>query len=371
MISGKAFRRGKYWYIGWSEGGKWKNRTTHIPAEDNNPPAEVLKQLLELKERLKCGKTGEVYVPKITIRDALSEWLELDRKIHKDTPATYRNHLCYVPKWFEPNREKLVAYFTEADVAEIVAAMNQKATTFRTNRNAYSYCTQFWQFCVDKGYSKRNVFRASDVKKRIAGSREQKLERRALTYEEQEAIFSFLRGWPLTCATIAIWTGARASEAVRVQYEDVDFVKRKLRFVEKKRGGRIIYKPIHPVLYDFLRSIGPDDYPPVGKRPINLSDIFSRAAGRAKVSNATFHWLRHTLASRLFDEGVSERDAAAILGHTVEVHRIYAHANHARLLNNLEKVKSVGDLQGSSDKNSNFMLPLEHITIPTDQPEQV
>lgn len=371
MISGRAFRRGKYWYLGWHENGRWINKTTHIQSENDNPPPEVLKQLLELKERLKCGKTGEIYIPKITIKGALTEWLDLDRKIHKDTPATYANHLCHVPRWFEPTKDKLVSHFTEADVSDIVAAINQRPTTFRGNKNIYSSITQFWQFCVDKGYSKRNVFKLSNAKDRISGSREAKLERRALTYEEQNAIFSFLKGWPLTCAMIAIWTGARASEAVKVQLEDVDFMKKKIRFVEKKLHGRIIWKPIHPILHDYLRSIGPDDYPPAGKKPINLSEIFSRAALKAKVKNATFHWLRHTLASRLFDEGVSERDAAAILGHTVEVHRIYAHANHTRLLDNLGRVKSDRVLIGSSDKNGNLMLPDAHITLPDEKPEQV
>ena len=197
-----------------------------------------------------------------------------------------------------------------------------------------------------KGYSKQQFFSFSMMKK-ISGDRNPRIERRGLSYEEEEKIFAHLSGWGLTCSKIAIWTGARISEAVKVRREDVDFLQGEIRFREKKAGDRPIVKSMHPCLIDFLRNLSVDDYPPENSSECALRDRFKKAVAKSGVPNATFHWLRHTLASRLFDEGIGERDAAAILGHTQAVHRVYAHASRERLKSKLAKVRNVGFLSGS------------------------
>ena len=59
MISGRAIKRGNWWHIGWNEGGRWMQKSTHIRAEGNNPPPEVNRLLADIQEKLKCFKTGE------------------------------------------------------------------------------------------------------------------------------------------------------------------------------------------------------------------------------------------------------------------------------------------------------------------------
>lgn len=354
MISGKISNRNGYWTIGWRENGKWHRKSTHIRVDSPVPPARVTRLLAELQERLECGKNGIEYIPKLTIGEALKEWLEVTKRVTKDTPQTYANLASFVPKLFAKFNDKMVCHFNEADFLTIIGDINAGEQAYNTKRNYFSGCSVFMKFCTAKGYTQRNMFNREFLKesfKKIKGDRKPRLERRALTYEEEAKIFSFLKGWPLTCSKVAIWTGARASEAVKIKMQDVDFMKHQIHFREKKLGGRPIIKPMHPTLEAFLRSIAPDDYPPEQKRAVNLSEIFNRAAVKAGVPRATFHWLRHTLASRLFDEGVDERIASAILGHTVAVHRVYAHANREKLLKNLEKVKNVSVLLAATDQN--------------------
>jgi integrase len=55
-------------------------------------------------------------------------------------------------------------------------------------------------------------------------------------------------------------------------------------------------------------------------RPEWYSDRFRALCAGAKVPTITLHAVRHSLAFLLHKQGVSPADAAALLGHTVEVH---------------------------------------------------
>jgi integrase len=338
------FRRGGYWHLGWQQDGKWKQVSTKFRAEGKAPPIEVHELRLRKEKEIACIAVGLEYVKPITIKEAIAEWTEIDRKTA--TQGTFCNHQSNVPKRLARFNDKLVAHFNEADAQEVVASMNSEPTSYSTKRSMFASFASFWKFIMAKGYSKQQFF-SSQMRKKISGDRNPVMERRGLTYEEEEKIFSHLSGWGLTCAKIAIWTGARISEAVKVQREDVDFMQGEIRFKEKKAGGRPIIKSMHPSLAEFLRNLSVDDYPPKNASEDSLRDRFMKAVSMAGVPNATFHWLRHTLASRLFEEGINERDAAAILGHTQAVHKAYAHASRERLKSKLSQLKNVGFLSGS------------------------
>lgn len=324
--------------------GKWRQISTKFRADGKNPPIEAQELKLRKEKEMACLHAGLEYVKPITVKEALAEWLDIDKKTCKQ--GTYYNHLCIVPKRFEPFNDKLVAYFTEGDAQQIVGIMNEEPTSYSSKRSMFSYCSAFWQFCVSKGYSKQQFFNKG-MRKKIKGDMSPRQERRGLSFDEEQKIFANLKDWALTCAKIALWTGARVSEAVKVRRDDVDLMLGEIKFREKKAGGRPIVKPIHPELADFLKNLSPDDYPPEGTGEEKLSRLFKSAVVKAGIPNASFHWLRHTLASRMLDEGLNERDAAAILGHTQAVHKVYAHASRERLKTKLSKVKNVGFLSGS------------------------
>jgi len=336
-------RRGEYWHLGWMQDGKWRQVSTKFRADGKVPPIEAQELRHRKEKEMACLIKGIEYVKPITIKEALAEWSEIDKQTCSF--GTWSNHQSYVPKRLEPFKDKLVFQFNEADVQQLVASLNSESTSYATKRVMFASCSSFWKFCMGKGYAKTPLFVLSMMKK-ISGDRNARFEKRALTPDEEERIFSGLSGWPLTCSMIALWTGARVSEAIRVRFSDVDFMVGEIRFKEKKLGGRAIVKQMHPTLMAFLRNLSIDDYPPEHIREAILSSKFQRAAIKAGVPNATFHWLRHTLASRLFEEGISERDAAAILGHTQAVHKAYAHVSRERLKNKLSLVKNVGFLSG-------------------------
>jgi len=375
MISGKAIRRGNWWHIGWNENGRWMQKSTHIRAEGNNPPPEVNRLLADIQEKLKCFKTGEEYIPKLLVSEAFLEWSKEDAKISKEGTWKYRQ--TFVPRTLgEEFFKKMVAHVNEGDVLSIIGRLNQHEMAYQTKLTVFASCASFWDFCVKKGYSKAQLFHKFN-KKKLKGDMEPRLERRALSYEEQDRIFSLLKSykkkWPLTCAMIGVWTGARISEAIQVRkdnlfFDDKEFngkVVPHIRIKDIKRGGVIMEKVMSPILAEYLKDLPEDAFPNDRVNKQKLAYYFQAAAKEAGVPNATFHWLRHTLASRLYDMGVEERLACAIIGHSQAVHKEYAHASKSKLLDKLTQVGNVEVLSSFGVKNDKIMPP--QATLITDK----
>jgi len=375
MISGKAFARGRWWHIGWSEGGKWIQKSTHFRVEGGNPPPEVNRLLADIQEKLKCAKTGEEYIPRLLVSEAFFEWSREDAKISKE--GTWKFRQSFVPRTLgEEFFRKMVAHVNEGDILSVIGRLNQHEMAYQTKLTVFASCASFWDFCVKKGYSKSQFFHKFN-KRKIKGDMEPRLERRALSHEEQEKIFSLLasapRKWPYTCAMIGLWTGARISEAVQVRKENLFFEEKEfngkvvphIRIRDIKRGGVIMEKVMSPPLAEYLRDLPEDAFPHEGASKFKLAYYFQVAAREAGIPNATFHWLRHTLASRLYDMGVEERLACAIIGHSKSVHKEYAHASKSKLLDKLTQVGNVGVLSGFQPENDKIMT--QQATLITDK----
>ena len=375
MISGRAIKRGNWWHIGWNENGRWMQKSTHIRAEGNNPPPEVNRLLADVQEKLKCFKTGEEYIPKLLVSEAFLEWSGEDAKISKEGTWKYRQ--TFVPRTLgEEFFKKMVAHVNEGDVMSVIGRLNQHGMAYQTKLTVFASCASFWDFCVKKGYSKTQFFHKFN-KKKIKGDMEPRLERRALSYEEQDRIFSLLKSykkkWPLTCAMIGVWTGARISEAIQVRKDNLFFDEKEfngkvvphIRIKDIKRGGVIMEKVMSPILAEYLKDLPEDAFPNDKVNKQKLAYHFQTAAKEAGVPNATFHWLRHTLASRLYDMGVEERLACAIIGHSQAVHKEYAHASKSKLLDKLTQVGNVEVLSSFGVKNDKIMT--QQATLITDK----
>ncbi len=350
-------------------------KSTHIRAEGNNPPPEVNRLLADIQEKLKCFKTGEEYIPKLLVSEAFLEWSGEDAKISKEGTWKYRQ--TFVPRTLgEEFFKKMVAHVNEGDVLNVVGRLNQHEMAYQTKLTVFASCASFWDFCVKKGYSKAQLFHKFN-KKKLKGDMEPRLERRALSYEEQDRIFSLLKSykkrWPLTCAMIGVWTGARISEAIQVRKDNLFFDEKEfngkvvphIRIKDIKRGGVIMEKVMSPILAEYLKDLPEDAFPNDKVNKQKLAYYFQAAAKEAGVPNATFHWLRHTLASRLYDMGVEERLACAIIGHSQAVHKEYAHASKSKLLDKLTQVGNVEVLSSFGVKNDKIMPP--QATLITDK----
>jgi integrase len=117
---------------------------------------------------------------------------------------------------------------------------------------------------------------------------------------------------------VALRTGARRAELLRLRWADLDMKRRTLTFRETK-NGRDRTVPMTETLRDLLqrlrRPLDPSAYVLPRYEPMALTRAFTRLAKRVGLDGLTFHDLRHDAASTLTMAGVPQRTVMELLGH--------------------------------------------------------
>lgn len=151
-----------------------------------------------------------------------------------------------------------------------------------------------------------------------------------------------------------VYTGARMSEALYLDWSDVDLDERWVVFRDTKRKGEDRGIPLHPVAHEALERIrhrkGRVFLTPQGKpyhdtEKLAGGQVKSAWRGmceRAKVAGVTPHTLRHTFSTWLTAAGVSERIRDELMGHaSSETGRRYAHVPREELVAAVAKLKPI------------------------------
>lgn len=144
---------------------------------------------------------------------------------------------------------------------------------------------------------------------------------RYLQPEEVGAVLDKCPRWLKPIATLAVSTGMRRGEILRLRWLDVDLVDNRIILPQTKNGdGRIIY--MNEMALDALRSVEldaeTDPEEPIFRlkvTPEEVSWAFKRACSKAGIHDVTFHDLRHTAASWLRMSGADIHTVAEVLGH--------------------------------------------------------
>jgi integrase len=126
----------------------------------------------------------------------------------------------------------------------------------------------------------------------------------------------------LSAVRFLVLTGCRRSEALTLQWGDVDFSGHCLRFRDTKTGKQI--RPIGRAALDHLASIKPakiasTDFVFLGFSDtghfVGLPKAWDRVAGRAEIIDVSLHGLRHWFASAGADMNYSDLVIGGLLGH--------------------------------------------------------
>lgn len=157
---------------------------------------------------------------------------------------------------------------------------------------------------------------------------------RILTAEEEICLFEYAPKHLRPILIVALHTGMRRGEILRMKWEDIDFDAREIR-VQKTKTGRPRLIDINSTLYNELRTLrklSDNPYlfinPKTGKPYTKLQKSFDRARKRAGIDDLRFHDLRHTFASRLIVRGVDIIRVKDFLGHTsVKTTERYTHSS--------------------------------------------
>lgn len=184
-------------------------------------------------------------------------------------------------------------------------------------------------FAMREGFLNRNVAQS------VAHRTESNAIVRWLSDDERERLLAACKKspWPRLhpLVTMALTTGARRGELLKLTWADIDFDKGLATCRDTKNGDpRILPLPrtTQAVLKPF-RGIGsalvfPSERIPT--KPMEFRKLWNTALEQAGIENFRFHDLRHSAASYLVMNGATLHETAEVLGHrSVQTTKRYAH----------------------------------------------
>jgi len=145
---------------------------------------------------------------------------------------------------------------------------------------------------------------------------------------------------------VALGTGGRRNEIVRLQWPQVDLDAAIVRFLRTKtKVDRAV--PLTGEALEILRTVAQQRTPTTswvfptwgGKRPTPIESPWQTAREAAGLDDFHFHDLRHTFASYCAMSGATLREIAEVLGHkNIQETMKYSHLTHSRTRGVVEKM---------------------------------
>jgi integrase len=170
----------------------------------------------------------------------------------------------------------------------------------------------------------------------VEAQREDNARTRFLSDAERERLLTACRlsTWPklYLLVLMAITTGARRGELLRLTYGDLDLAAGTA-YLRTTKNGQPRVLPLVPTVVAEIRRHGdkPDDVRLFAAKyhsdkPMSFSTMWRTAVKRASIEDFRFHDLRHSCASYLAQSGASLLEIADVLGHkSLDVTRRYSH----------------------------------------------
>jgi integrase len=156
---------------------------------------------------------------------------------------------------------------------------------------------------------------------------------RYLTEDEERRLFQVMPKEYHSLVTVALHTGLRASEELKLKWSDIDW-QQKLIYIRDPKAGKDQTVPMRDIVIETLKGI---------VRMFNNDHVFAGSGTeprkktienrywkeylrQAGIENFRWHDLRHTFGSRLAMDGVSIYDICRLMRHSsVNVTMRYAH----------------------------------------------
>ena len=161
--------------------------------------------------------------------------------------------------------------------------------------------------------------------------------KRYLTKEEEKKLLEVSNPTLRAMIILALNTGMRVGEILNLKWEHV-FMKQKYLVALNPKNGKPRKLLINKKLETVLKSIPVlSEYvftnPKTKTKYQNIKKTFSRAVEKAKIPHITFHELRHTVASRLNEQGVDILTIKEILDHSnITTTQLYTHTPRKNVL---------------------------------------
>ena len=134
---------------------------------------------------------------------------------------------------------------------------------------------------------------------------------------------------------LALFTGMRRSELVKLQWVDVHWDKQYIH-VKDTKNGEERFIPLTEKSAVVLKKMNK-----INDRVFNITEhavtvAFTRAIKRSQLTHMSFHTLRHEAITRFFEMGLTIPEVASISGHkSWSMLRRYTHLQSQKLINKL------------------------------------
>lgn len=210
-------------------------------------------------------------------------------------------------------------------------------------RHAFNVAMREWEWCQNNPMHRVSL---EQVRNEVD---------RWLTVEEESRLMAAATPWLQEIILFALNTGMRQGEILNLHWEHVDFGRGVLIVMRSKNGTRRTIPLMTPVfkLLSTMQARTAMSHGPVFRTPRGnaikvryLVREFCKARDMAGIPDFRFHDMRHTLATRLVQQGVDLYTVQRILGHKTSIMtQRYAHHSPESLrvgLSMLEKPLRIG-----------------------------
>ncbi|MEI6168844.1 MAG: tyrosine-type recombinase/integrase [bacterium] len=339
-----------YWYAAFYNGDGLRS----LKSTGTNDKKEAMRRCLEWAEASKTGREGRLtqerarkvladifarsnkeMLPTSTVREYLESWLsKKELEVEESSLVQYRTARNTLLDHLGAKANRSIETITLRDVSALRDTLARRMAAASVNKTL-KILGGVWRQARKDGLIDDDIFSKISPVKGLQG------KRRPFTGEELKLILGVSDNEWRGMILFGYYVGARLSDIASLTWANVDFANKELHFTAQKTK-RPMHVPLAGVLVQYLMALPSSDDPHAplfpssyeGNRSGTLSNRFynimvsaglvpKRSHEKAKggrdsrrvLNELSFHCLRHSAASALRNNGVTDVVAMTLLGH--------------------------------------------------------
>lgn len=321
------YQRGKVWWMSFTVNGSQERRSTETT--DKKTAQKIYhKVMTELAE----GKYFKKPVgSKKTVKEMIEKYLA-DYSQQNKAPSSQGNDREFGKYFIRFFGEMLVSDVSPNDLADYKKSRREKGVKGITINNELRFLSHVFKIAIgDWEWLELNP--VEKVSREMVEPRAE----RWLTYEEEQILLPQCEPWVQEIILVALYTGLRKNEILKLVWSQVDLTRRTLSLVgrqQKNKASDTI--PLNAKVLEILTARH-------AKRKLHIPYVFSseqetkyteallfkvfnRARKKVGMADLRFHDLRHSFATRLVQNGVDIYKVQKLMRHkSPQMTQRYAH----------------------------------------------
>lgn len=322
-------RKNGVWYVEIERG---KNRT--LKTKD---PVIARQKFKAMQKAALKGKLAEISgESKASLKDFRVKFVEWSENVQ--THSTFRGNRLALDKLMEfAGGGTKLSRLSEWHIDQVISQESKKNRSINSINNFVRHIRSVFNKAVTWSYLKTNPFR--NIKELSADKRRPDF----LSQDEIKRYLASIKDKDLRALVAAyLATGRRRSELLSLNWEDVEWERRRY-YVRKAKRNLSRYYPLSKTFETILKGVGKKDEGRIFNRwahPDTVSHLVKESLVKAGLGHLRLHDLRHTFASTFVSAGGNLRHLQDLLGHTeYRTTEIYAHVAEEQMSEEIERVR--------------------------------